>query len=111
MAPLWTTHAPQHARQAKLFLNITFMHLQRAVCPQVRSIVEEYFASGSIDDVADSLEELGGVGHLAHYFVKRLVTAALDRKDREREMASTLLSSLYAEVRVCVNTRASRSVG
>lgn len=66
---------------------------------QVRSIVEEYFASGSIDDVADSLEELGGVGHLAHYFVKRLVTAALDRKDREREMASTLLSSLYAEVR------------
>lgn len=65
---------------------------------EVRSIVEEYFASGSIDDVADSLEELGGVGHLAHYFVKRLVTAALDRKDREREMASTLLSSLYAEV-------------
>lgn len=37
--------------------------------------------------------------HLAHYFVKRLVTLALDRKDREREMASVLLSSLYTEVR------------
>ncbi|KAG2483606.1 hypothetical protein HYH03_017548 [Edaphochlamys debaryana] len=64
---------------------------------EVRSIVEEYFCSGSVADVADSLEDLGAP-HLGHYFVKRLVTAALDRKDREREMASTLLSSLYAEV-------------
>ncbi|GLC39813.1 hypothetical protein PLESTM_000944900 [Pleodorina starrii] len=64
---------------------------------EVRSIVEEYFSSGSVSDVAESLEELGGC-HLAHYFVKRLLTAAMDRKDREREMASTLLSSLYAEV-------------
>lgn len=47
--------------------------------------------------MAESLEELGA-SHLAHYFVKRLITTALDRKDREREMASTLLSSLYAEV-------------
>lgn len=36
--------------------------------------------------------------HLAHYFVKRLVSLALDRKDREREAASALLSGLYAEV-------------
>ncbi|EFJ42803.1 hypothetical protein VOLCADRAFT_107054 [Volvox carteri f. nagariensis] len=64
---------------------------------QVRSIVEEYFVSGSVSDVAESLEELGA-SHLAHYFVKRLLTTALDHKDREREMASTLLSSLYAEV-------------
>ncbi|GIL51780.1 hypothetical protein Vafri_7690 [Volvox africanus] len=64
---------------------------------EVRSIVEEYFLSGSVSNVAESLEELGA-SHLAHYFVKRLLTTALDRKDREREMASTLLSSLYAEV-------------
>ena len=34
----------------------------------------------------------------AHYFVKRLVTIALDQQDREREMASSLLSTLYAVV-------------
>lgn len=33
-----------------------------------------------------------------HYFVKRLVTTALDKNNREREMASMLLSSLYANV-------------
>ncbi len=34
-----------------------------------------------------------------HYFVKRLITCALDKNNREREMASVLLSSLYANVR------------
>ncbi|KAG2437004.1 hypothetical protein HYH02_011436 [Chlamydomonas schloesseri] len=63
----------------------------------VRTLVEEYFSSGSVPDVVEGLEELGA-SHLAHYFVKRLITTALDRKDREREMASTLLSGLYAEV-------------
>lgn len=63
----------------------------------VRALVEEYFSSGSVPDVVEGLEELGA-SHLAHYFVKRLITTALDRKDREREMASTLLSGLYAEV-------------
>eukprot|EP00983_Pelagomonas_calceolata_P075163 1152873-Pelagomonas_calceolata.AAC.4 len=33
------------------------------------------------------------------YFVKRLITLALDRSNREREMASQALSSLYADVR------------
>jgi programmed cell death protein 4 len=33
-----------------------------------------------------------------HYFVKRLLTCALDRNNREREMASVALSSLYAVV-------------
>lgn len=140
---------------------------------QVRSLVEEYFASGDVADVAESLENMGSaVGgpaevsrewhgiacmpaernclciamtekrishgiqggapsshalhcrcpscvsaftstyrnalppatlpasmqHLSHYFVKRLLTLALDRKDREREAASVLLSNLYAEV-------------
>ncbi|GFR42909.1 hypothetical protein Agub_g3905 [Astrephomene gubernaculifera] len=63
----------------------------------IRSLIEEYFCSGSVSDVADSLEDLGAP-HLSHYFVKRLLTAALDRKEREREMASSLLSGLYAEV-------------
>ena len=34
----------------------------------------------------------------AHYFVKRLITIAMDQQDREREMASSLLSTLYSVV-------------
>jgi programmed cell death protein 4 len=66
--------------------------------PQVTAIVEEYFSSGDVSNAADSLSELGPVESMGHYFVKRLVTLALDRKDKEREMASSLLSNLYAEV-------------
>ena len=36
-------------------------------------------------------------GAAGHYFVKRLLTLALDRRDKEREMASSLLSSLLAQ--------------
>ena len=36
---------------------------------------------------------------LHHLFVKRLVGRALDRHNREREMASALLSSLYSQAR------------
>jgi len=64
---------------------------------EVAAIVEEYFASGDIGEVAASLEDLGAPDFM-HYFVKRAVVLALDRKDREREMTSVLLSSLYAEV-------------
>ena len=37
---------------------------------------------------------------LEHLFVKKAVTLAMDRHNREREMTSVLLSSLYGEVRV-----------
>lgn len=33
-----------------------------------------------------------------HYFVKRLLSRAMDRSNREREMASVCLSNLYADV-------------
>lgn len=69
--------------------------LHRAV--QVATMVEEYFASGDIGEVAISLEDLGAPDFM-HYFIKRVIVLALDRKDREREMTSVLLSSLYAEV-------------
>ena len=65
---------------------------------QVATIVEEFFASGDVDNVATSLEDLEEPD-LLHYFVKRLIVLAFDRKDKEREMASMLLSNLYAEVR------------
>jgi hypothetical protein len=67
---------------------------------QVNAIVEEYFSSGDVGNAADSLTDLDApVATMGHYFVKRLLTLALDRKDKEREMASSLLSNLYAEVR------------
>lgn len=65
---------------------------------QITAIVEEYFSSGDVSNAADSLTDLGASDTMGHYFVKRLVTLALDRKDKEREMASNLLSNLYAEV-------------
>jgi hypothetical protein len=66
---------------------------------QVNSIVEEYFSSGDVNNAADSLTDLDApVAFMGHYFVKRLLTLALDRKDKEREMASNLLSNLYSEV-------------
>lgn len=35
---------------------------------------------------------------LMHHFVKRAIVMSLDRKDREREMVSVLLSALYGDV-------------
>jgi hypothetical protein len=69
--------------------------------PQVAAIVEEYFSSGDVGEVAASLDDLGAPDFM-HYLVKRVIILALDRKDREREMTSVLLSSLYAEVRLPV---------
>lgn len=65
---------------------------------EITAIVEEYFSSGDVANAADSLTELGAPETMGHYFVKRLITLALDRKDKEREMASNLLSNLYSEV-------------
>lgn len=67
---------------------------------QITAIVEEYFSSGDVSNAADSLTDLGAPETMGHYFVKRLITLALDRKDKEREMASSLLSNLYAEVSI-----------
>ncbi|XP_002964316.2 programmed cell death protein 4 [Selaginella moellendorffii] len=60
-------------------------------------IVEEYFATGNVADAATDLRDLGSPSY-HHYFVKRLISMALDRHDREKEMASVLLSALYADV-------------
>lgn len=60
-------------------------------------MIEEYFSSGDVSTVVAELEEVDA-RDFGHYFVKKLLTMAMDRKDREREMASVLLSSLYGEV-------------
>lgn len=64
----------------------------------VAAIVEEFFSSGDVGNVAASLGDLAApTSAMGHYFVKRLLTLAMDRRDKEREMASALLSGLYGE--------------
>ncbi|XP_010545985.1 PREDICTED: programmed cell death protein 4 [Tarenaya hassleriana] len=63
----------------------------------VVSIIEEYFSTGDVEVAASDLRELGSSEYHS-YFVKRLVSMAMDKHDKEKEMASVLLSGLYAEV-------------
>ncbi|CAM8943533.1 unnamed protein product [Rhodiola kirilowii] len=63
----------------------------------VVSIIEEYFSNDDIGVAASDLSELGS-SEYHPYFVKKLVSLAMDRHDKEKEMASVLLSALYADV-------------
>ena len=63
----------------------------------IQGILQEYFNSGDVGEAAASLSELDHP-EFGHYFVKKAITAALDRHDREREMISFLLSALYNDV-------------
>ncbi|KAF8005874.1 hypothetical protein BT93_K0221 [Corymbia citriodora subsp. variegata] len=60
-------------------------------------IVEEYFSTGDVDVASSDLRELGS-SEYHPYFIKRLVSMAMDRHDKQKEMASVLLSALYADV-------------
>ncbi|BBH09003.1 MA3 domain-containing protein [Prunus dulcis] len=63
---------------------------------KAQSIIQEYFLSGDILEVNSCLESENSTysSELNAIFVKRLITLAMDRKNREKEMASVLLSSL-----------------
>ncbi|KAJ4961545.1 hypothetical protein NE237_021455 [Protea cynaroides] len=63
----------------------------------VVAIIEEYFSTGDVELAASDLRELGS-SEYHPYFVKRLISMAMDRHDKEKEMASVLLSALYADV-------------
>ncbi|KAM7275874.1 hypothetical protein ACFE04_017740 [Oxalis oulophora] len=63
----------------------------------VVSFIEEYFSTGDVVQTASDLNELGS-SEYHPYFIKRLVSIAMDRHDKEKEMASVLLSALYADV-------------
>ncbi|XP_015073139.1 programmed cell death protein 4 [Solanum pennellii] len=60
-------------------------------------LVEEYFQNDDITSTANELRELG-MSCYDFYFIKKLVSMAMDRHDKEKEMAAVLLSALYAEV-------------
>lgn len=56
--------------------------------------MKEFFVSGETDEVRQSLVELES--QVFHYeFVKRAISMSLDKHEKEREMVSRLLSSLY----------------
>ncbi|GMH01202.1 hypothetical protein Nepgr_003041 [Nepenthes gracilis] len=63
----------------------------------VISIIDEYFNTGVVEVAASDLSELGSTEYHP-YFIKKLVSMAMDRHDKEKEMASVLLSALYANV-------------
>ncbi|KAG6633245.1 hypothetical protein I3843_12G033800 [Carya illinoinensis] len=63
----------------------------------VVSVIEEYFSTGDVDLAASDLREIGS-SEYHPYVIKRLVSMAMDRHDKEKEMASVLLSALYADV-------------
>ncbi|CAA6659627.1 unnamed protein product [Spirodela intermedia] len=63
----------------------------------VVSIIEEYFSTGDVDQAASDLRDLHS-DEYHHYFVKKLVSMAMDRHDKEKEMSTVLLSALYADV-------------
>nr|XP_043636218.1 MA3 DOMAIN-CONTAINING TRANSLATION REGULATORY FACTOR 2 [Erigeron canadensis]XP_043636219.1 MA3 DOMAIN-CONTAINING TRANSLATION REGULATORY FACTOR 2 [Erigeron canadensis] len=60
-------------------------------------IVEEYFATDDVISAANELKDLQMPSY-SYYFVKKLISMAMDRHDKEKEMAAVLLSSLYADV-------------
>jgi hypothetical protein len=61
------------------------------------SALKEFLACGDVAEAARTLKELDEPD-FTHLFVKWAVTLGLDEHDRQRELISNLLSSLYADV-------------
>ncbi|KAG6513186.1 MA3 DOMAIN-CONTAINING TRANSLATION REGULATORY FACTOR 1-like [Zingiber officinale] len=63
----------------------------------ILTIIKEYFSTGDVELATTELRDLDSDEH-HHLFVKKLVSMAMDRHNKEKEMASVLLSALYANV-------------
>jgi len=64
---------------------------------RVKGILDEYFASGDVEEAKRALIELDHPD-FHHEFVKSAISRAFDGHDRERELASNLLPRLYPNV-------------
>jgi hypothetical protein len=60
-------------------------------------IIQKYFLSDDVPELIRSLQELSAPEYNT-IFLKKLIMVAMDRKNREKEMASVLLSSLSLEL-------------
>eukprot|EP01097_Dermamoeba_algensis_P010864 TRINITY_DN81_c0_g1_i4.p1 TRINITY_DN81_c0_g1~~TRINITY_DN81_c0_g1_i4.p1 ORF type:complete len:353 (-),score=85.31 TRINITY_DN81_c0_g1_i4:836-1894(-) len=61
-----------------------------------QKILEEYFSSGEWDDALKSLSDLDNPEFSAE-FVKQALIFALERKERERELTSVLITHMYED--------------
>jgi len=57
---------------------------------KIAQTIEEYFSSEDLDDLKVSVKNLDGVMHFE--LVKKFISAALDQKDRQRELTSQFLA-------------------
>ncbi|KAL0364486.1 UNVERIFIED_CONTAM: ma3 domain-containing translation regulatory factor 3 [Sesamum angustifolium] len=64
---------------------------------EVYAIIHEYFLSDDIPKLIRSLEVLG-MPEYNPTFLKKLITLAMDRRNREKEIASVILSALHMEI-------------
>ena len=60
------------------------------------AILREYLESGDVGEAAACFGELA-LPQYDFYIAKRALTLALDRRNREREATSILLSALYGQ--------------
>ena len=60
-------------------------------------IIHEYFLSDDIPELIRSLEHLG-MPEFNPIFLKNVITLAIDKKNREKEMAYVLLSALCIKI-------------
>ena len=57
-------------------------------------MLEEFLLSSDMDEVCDCVKRLN-VPHFHHEIVKRAIVIAMDKKQRERAMMSSLLAELF----------------
>lgn len=63
---------------------------------QIMTLLREYLESGDAAEAGACIAELQ-LPQYDFYLVKRALTLAMDRKDRDREAVSVLLSNLYGQ--------------
>ncbi|KAL5230296.1 hypothetical protein ABZP36_029072 [Zizania latifolia] len=83
----------QAVQGRQLLIRATLDDCKRFLVP----IIEEYFSTGDMELAASELSSLGS-DQFHNYFVKKLISMAMDRHDKETEMASVLLSALYVDL-------------
>ncbi|TDH74099.1 hypothetical protein CCR75_002595 [Bremia lactucae] len=67
-----------------------------AIKKRILAILDEYFTNGDADEVLSSIHDMDKPEF--HFeVVKRTITMAMDKHDKERELASRLLSNLYLD--------------
>jgi hypothetical protein len=57
----------------------------------------EYFSTGDVELAPSEVRGLGS-DLFQHYFVKKHISMAMDRHDKEKEMSSVLLSAMSADL-------------